>query len=229
MAGAKRKIAVVGRLGISPMVRLSLPGRRILAYMALRGEAVARAAASEQLWPNAPDEVGRANLRRALWQLPRGWISAVGNDLVLEAESDIAEAHRAAARALHGDPLTLEEIELLSSDILPGWHEDWVLSAHEAFRLLRVQALEMACRTMTSGGNFALATQAGAAALSAEPLRESAAEALISAHLGQRNRYEAAQCFRSLEQRLRSELGVAPDPLLTKRLVSIGLARRNSA
>jgi DNA-binding SARP family transcriptional activator len=82
---------------------------------------------------------------------------------------------------------------------------------------------------MTSGGNFALATQAGAAALSAEPLRESAAEALINAHLGQRNRYEAAQCFRSLEQRLRSELGVAPDPLLTKRLVSIGLARRNSA
>lgn len=188
---------------------------------------MARAVASEQLWPNAPDEVGRANLRRALWQLPRGWVSTAGNDLVLEAESDIGEAHHAAARALHGEPLTLAEIELLSNDILPGWHEDWVLPAQEAFRLLRVQALEMAYRTMTAGSNFALATQAGAAALSAEPLRESAAEALISAHLGQRNRHEAAQCFRSLEQRLRVELGVAPDPSLTKRLVSIGLARRN--
>jgi DNA-binding SARP family transcriptional activator len=228
MAGAKRRIAVVGRLGISPMERLSLPGRRILAFLALRGEPVSRAAASEQLWPNLPDEVGRANLRRALWQLPRGWVSTLGDDLVLEAESDILEAHRTAARALNGDPLTLEEITLLSNDILPGWHEEWVLPAHEAFRLLRVQALEMACRTMTATGHFALATQAGAAALSAEPLRESAAEALINAHLGQSNRYEAAQCFRSLAQRLRSELGVAPDPSLTKRLVSIGLAGRSS-
>jgi DNA-binding SARP family transcriptional activator len=224
MVDAKRKIAIVGRLGVYPMVRLSLPGRRILAYLALRGRPVARGVASSELWPDVLDEVGRANLRRALWHLPQGWVSAVGDELVLEAESDLAHAHRVAACALDGKPLTLDEITLLSNDILPGWHEEWVLPAHEAFHLLRVQALEAACRTMAASGNYALATQAGVAAIAAEPLRESAAEALIMAHLAQRNRYEAAQCFRTLTRRLQDELGVSPDPSLKKRLVGIGLA-----
>jgi DNA-binding SARP family transcriptional activator len=226
MVDARRKIAIVGRLGVYPMVRLSLPGRRIVAYLALRGRPTARGVASAELWPDVPDDVGRANLRRALWHLPRGWVSAVGDELVLEAESDLAQAHRVAACALDGEPLTLDEITLLSNDILPGWHEEWVLPAHEAFHLLRVQALEAACRTMAASGNHALATQAGAAAIAAEPLRESAAEALIIAHLAQRNRYEAAQCFRTLTRRLHDELGVSPDPSLTKRLVGIGLAVR---
>ena len=77
-----------------------------------------------------------------------------------------------------------------------------VLAAHEAFRMLRVQALEAACRTMAAAGHYALATQAGIAALSAEPLRESAAEALIEAHLAQRNRYDAMQCYKALARRL---------------------------
>lgn len=226
MVHARRVIAIVGGLGVYPMVRLSLPGRRILAYLSLRGQPVARYVASSNLWPDLPDDVGRANLRRALWHLPRGWVSAVGHELVLEAETDISKAHHVAARALSGEPLTLDEITLLSNDILPGWHEEWVLPAQEAFHLLRVQALEAACRTMAASGSHALATQAGAAALAAEPLRESAAEALIDAHLAQRNRHEAAQCFRTLTQRLRDELGVSPDPSLTERLVQIGLARR---
>lgn len=226
MVDPKRKIAIVGRLGVFPMVRLSLPGRRILAYLALRGQPVARGRASAELWPDMPDEIGRANLRRALWHVPRGWVSALGDELVLEAESDFAQAHGIAGRALNGESLSFDEITLLSNDILPGWHEEWLLQPQEAFRMLRVQALEAACRTMAACGSHALATQAGAAAIAAEPLRESAAEALINAHLAQRNRYEAAQCFRTLTQRLHDELGVSPDPTLTKRLVAIGLAGR---
>jgi DNA-binding SARP family transcriptional activator len=173
-----------------------------------------------------PEGVGRANLRRALWHVPRGWVTTVGEELVLDAECDLPKAHHVAARALDGQPLTFDEITLLSDDILPGWHEEWVLPAQDAFRLLRVQALEAACRTMAASGSHALATQAGAAALAAEPLRESAAEALIEAHLAQRNRYEAMQCFRSLAQRLDDELGVLPDPSLAERLTAIGRTRR---
>lgn len=213
-----RMVAIVGRLGVFPMVRLSLPARRILAYLALRGAPVPRALASAELWPDAPEDAGRANLRRAMWNTPADWISTRGDELVLEAETDLARAESAAARALAAEPLTFEEIKLLSEDLLPGWHEEWLLAAHERFRMLRVQALETACRTMTAAGQFTLATQAGAAALAAEPLRESAAEALIEAHLAQRNRFEALRCFRSLAQRLESELGVEPDPSLSERL-----------
>jgi len=171
--------------------------------------------------------VGRANLRRALWHVPTGWISVVGTELILEAETDLGSARRLAARAIAGEPLTLEGITTLSSDILPGWNEEWLIAAQDSFHLLRVQALEAACRTMTKAGDFVLATQAGAAAVAAEPLSESAVEALISAHLGQHNRHQAAQCFKSLEERLQSELGVAPDPTLTELLVAAGIGRRS--
>jgi DNA-binding SARP family transcriptional activator len=221
-----RQVGIVGHLGVFPIIRLTLPARRILAYLALQESAVSRASAAAQLWPEQPEALGRANLRRALWQLPRGWVRADGDELVLVAESDLATARRVAARALDGGALSLAEISLLSSDILPGWHEEWVLAAQDAFRLLRVQALEAACRTMAASGHHALATQAGLAALAAEPLRESAAEALIEAHLAQRNRYQAAQCFRSLAQRLHDELGVAPDPALAARLLAIGIGDR---
>lgn len=204
------------------MVRLALPGRRLIAYLALRGQPGTREIVSSALWPDVPDEVGRANLRRALWHLPPDWVVAVGDELVLQAESDLAAAHAAAGRALNDRSLTLDEIDLLSSDILPGWHEEWATIAQDAFHLLRVQALEAACLTMTKSGEFALATQAGAAALAAEPLRESAAAALIEAHLARRNRYEAIQCYKLLAGRLRDELGVKPDPALAKRVAAIG-------
>lgn len=218
-----RRVGIVGRLGVFPMIRLSVPARRLIAYLALRDGRAERARAFADLWPNAPDEVGRANLRRGLWQVPRGWIEAQGDELELIAESDLARAHEVAARAIADKPLTFDEIALLSNDILPGWCEEWVLPAHDAFRILRVQALEAACRTLSALGRNALAIQAGSAALAAEPLRESVAEALIDAHLAQRNRFEAVQCFKKLADRLNAELGVEPDPSLTARLVTIGL------
>jgi DNA-binding SARP family transcriptional activator len=220
----ERKVAILGRLGVYPMVRLSLPARRLLAYLALQGRQVSRTATATNLWLDLPEETGRANLRRALWHVPRGWIDAVGDELALVAEVDFTQAQDIAARALGGEALSYEEIVLLSNDLLPGWHEEWLLTAQEAFRLLRVQALEAACRTMTSSGNLALATQAGAAALAAEPLCESAAEALIDAHLAQRNRYQAVQCYRSFEKRLACELGVTPDPALAQRVAGIAPA-----
>ena len=55
-------------------------------------------------------------------------------------------------------------------------------AGQDAFRLLRVQALEAACRTMAASGNYALATQAGAAAIAAEPLRNPLPKHCITAH-----------------------------------------------
>jgi DNA-binding SARP family transcriptional activator len=218
-----RVVAVLGRLGVAPLVKLSLSGRRVLAYLVVRGRPTPRGVIAAALWPDMLDEAARANLRRALWRMPRGWVVALGDELLVDAKSDLQQAQAAAARALAGEPLAYPEIELLSQELLPGWHEEWALGPQDAFHLLRVQALEAACRSLGAAGEYALATQAGAAALAAEPLRESAAEALISVHLAQRNRYQAVQCFRDLASRLDRELGVAPDPLLAQRVLDGGL------
>ena len=220
-----RRISVVGRLGIHPMMKLSLPARKLIALLALRGGEAPRQAIADGLWPDMPEEAGRASLRRSLWQVPRGWIGAVGDSLMLEAECDLPEARAAAVRAIQGQPVTFDEIDILSSDVLPGWHDEWVLPVHEEFRTLRVQALEAACRTLLAHGNLPLAIQAGTAALIAEPLRESAAEALIEVHLAQHNRYEALRCYDALVKRLSDELSIPPMRELTDRLAAAGLAR----
>lgn len=212
MASSERQISIVGRLGVFPSTRLTLPSRRILAFLALYERPVSRGLAADRLWPDQSDQQARASLRRALWQTPAGWVRSTGDQLEIDATVDLPAAHRTAARALDGGELTLTDIETLSEDILPGWHEEWVLPVQDSFHLLRVQALEAACVTMATAGHFALATQAGTAALAAEPLRESAAMALIRAHLLEGNRYAAARRFRDFCRALHAELGVAPSP-----------------
>lgn len=219
-------VGVIGRLGVSPMVKLPLPARRMIAFLALSGGQASRQIAADTLWPDVPEEAGRANLRRSLWQVPRGWTSVVGDVVVLEAECDLPQARQMAARAIEGQLVTFDQIDVLSTDILPGWHDDWVIEVHEEFRGLRVQALEAACRTLVGHGNYPLAIQAGSAAVVAEPLRESATEALVDAHLAQHNRHEAMRCYRALARRLQEDLGVTPMPELSRRLEEAGLFRR---
>ncbi|MFF2274503.1 BTAD domain-containing putative transcriptional regulator [Agromyces sp. NPDC058126] len=216
-------MAIVGRLGVHPMVRLTLPARRVMAFLALHDEPVSRPTAAGRLWPDIVDSQARSNLRRSLWQVPQSWVRSVGDELSLDAVVDYPDARRIAAAALQGAPLDLGAIELLSEDLLPGWHEEWVIPAQNSFRMLRVQALEAACRSMTASGDHALATQAGMAALAGEPLSESAAEALISAYLSQGNRYAAARCFHEFCIVLREELQVEPDAQLSSRLAESGI------
>lgn len=219
------KVVVIGRLAVSPPARLSLPARRLVALLAIHGGQLSRTAAADSLWPDHPEETGRANLRRALWQAPRRWIAASDDQLTFDADCDLAHARRAAARAIEAAPVTFDEIDLFTADVLPGWHEDWAIAAQEEYRMLRVQALECACRTLLSHGNFPLAIKAGAAAVAAEPLRESASEALIDVHLAQSNRFEAVRCYRALARRLHEDLGVDPMPGLTRKMAEAGLLR----
>lgn len=224
-----RRISLIGGLGVDPMVRLSLPARRLLAFLALRGQPVLRRVAASNLWPDLPEDASRTNLRRALWQVPDGWIAGLGEELLLQAHCDMPAAHAAAVRALGGEAIGFVEIELLCGDLLPGWNEEWLMPAQDAFRLLRVQALEAACRNLTALGQVALAVHAGTAAVAAEPLCESAAEALIDAHLAQGNRFHAVQCYTLLAERLDEELGVAPNTALQQRLTSLNACARPRA
>jgi DNA-binding SARP family transcriptional activator len=222
-AARARRVAVVGRLGVYPMVKLTLPARRIVAFLALHDDPVSRSYAASRLWPDVTDHDGRGNFRRSLWQVPDGWVTCWGDDISLDADVDYPRARRIAAAALSGEPLSFEQIRLLSEDLLPGWHEEWALGEQDSFRMLRLQALEAACRSMTRAGDLPLAVQAGSAALAAEPLRESAAAALIEALLQQGNRYEAARFFGEFCVLLKRELGVDPAPAMVRRLAGFGI------
>lgn len=191
-------------------------GRRLVAHLAVRGPVEFRGIVCAQLWPDVPEDRARANLRRALWQLPPGWVRVEGPDLCLDASVDLPDAQLLATRAVAGERVTLAEVMLLSCDLLPGWYEEWILAEQERFRLLRVQALEAACRTAAMAQDHAIAAQAGLAAVAAEPLRESAVTALVEAHLIEGNRVEALRRYRTYSRLLEKEIGAAPGAVLTQ-------------
>ncbi|WP_262853053.1 AfsR/SARP family transcriptional regulator [Mumia quercus] len=205
-----RRVGVLGGLGTRPAERLSGAGRRLLAYLAVKGPRTNRLLTGTDLWPDVSEARARANLRRALWQLPRRWVRPDGLDLQLDASVDLVDARRVADRALASAPVDPDGVELLKHDLLPGWYEAWVLDEQDQFHLRRIQALEAVCRTATEAGAYPLATGAGLAAVCAEPLRESAVRALVEALVREGNRVEAARRFRAYAVRLRQEIGASP-------------------
>lgn len=142
--------------------------------------------------------------------------------MTLDAEVDVAEARRVADRALASVLLDASEVDLLTRDLLPGWYDEWLAGEQDAYHLVRVQGLEEACRTATRLRQFGLATSAGLAAVSAEPLRQSAVLALIEAHLEEGNSYEALRRYEHHRDLLRDELGVEPGAEVSALVAAVG-------
>lgn len=207
-----RHVSVLGRLAVAPEDRLTAAARRAVAYLAVKGPVVQRSLMSMELWPSVLDDRARANLRRAIWQTPPGWVTASSWEVRLEADVDVDEARRVADQACDDVSLDARQVDLLTRDLLPGWYEDWLLGEQDSFHMMRIQGLEAVCRNATHLRQFGLATRAGLAAVSAEPLRQSAVCALIRAHLEEGNSYEALRRYEQYRGLVDSELGVDPAP-----------------
>jgi DNA-binding SARP family transcriptional activator len=210
MVCVDRQVRVLGRLSVVPEERLSASARRAIAYLAVKGPVVQRSLMSMALWPSVLDTRARANLRRAIWQIPAGWVRSTSWEVRLEADVDLIEARSVADLAVDSASLDAGQIDLLTRDLLPGWYDEWLLDEQDAFHLIRLQGLEAMCRTATRQRQFCLATRAGLAAVSAEPLRQSAVVALMLAHLEEGNEYEALRRYEHYRCLLRDELGVEP-------------------
>jgi DNA-binding SARP family transcriptional activator len=103
---------------------------------------------------------------------------------------------------------------ILSSEMLPDWYDDWVVSEGEDWRQLRMDALEAQSNFLTEAGRFHEAATAARAAVKSDPLRESAQAALMRAHLAGGNQSEALRVFDHYHELLQSVLGLEPTALL---------------
>jgi DNA-binding SARP family transcriptional activator len=103
-----------------------------------------------------------------------------------------------------------EAIPALSAELLPDWYDEWALVEAEAWRQLRLHALEVLADRLTARGEYADAASAALAAVRAEPLRESPRAALIRVHIAEGNPSEALREFARYGDLLMLELGVEP-------------------
>jgi DNA-binding SARP family transcriptional activator len=199
--------------------------QRLLAFLALHGGTVGRAAVAGTLWPDASENHAYSNLRTSLSRLQsttRKALAATKFELGL-AEGvavDVRNAHALACRLL--DPavtpdtseLSMAAVMTLSADLLPGWYDDWVLTEAEEWRQLRLYALEALAGRLAAAGRSGEAVCAARAVVRAEPLRESGYATLIRVHLAEGNQSEAVRQFARCRLLLHAELGLEPSPQL---------------
>jgi DNA-binding SARP family transcriptional activator len=216
-------------------LHVSRPAQRLLAFLAVahRGKAVRRTALAERLWVDSDPGRAAASLRSVLWRLPRprGRALVISTSTTVrlsqELQVDLWEAEE-QVRLLCADevppPGALSDLSPLTQDLLPAWHEEWVLVEQERYRQMRLHALERSAGTLCDRGRFTDALSAGLGAVRSEPLRESAHRRVIEVHLAESNHAEALRQYDAYRRLLAQELGLHPSPAI-RRLVAPLLGR----
>lgn len=203
--------------------RVMLPSsaQRIIAHTAVSQRPISRNVAATMLWPEHAADRSAASLRSTLWQARRrapGVLAADAQSIWLGSCVDVDYVHAIeAARTLQG---VYESA--FQQDLLVEWTDEWVLLERERYRQIRLHAMEQLCRVLVSAGETCAAIEVGLHAVGADPLRETGQRALIEAHLADGNLSEAIRQYRSFENVLAVELGVAPTSGLSQ-LVGIKL------
>ena len=216
------------RSALAPL-EVPLSGQRVAAFIALQRRPVRRMYVAGALWTDMTEDQANANLRTALWRLRRcgcGCVYASRACLVIgdEVTIDYREVEILARRAVHdGAQMTEREITSLygANDLLPDWYDDWVSLERERLRQLRIHALEALCESFIARRRYGDALDAGLAAVSSDPLRESSHRLVIKAHLAEGNLVEATRHYDSFRQMLRRDVGLRPSPQMESLLSSV--------
>jgi DNA-binding SARP family transcriptional activator len=223
-ADSELMVALLGGFGLflgSALLSVPRTSQRLVAFLALHGGMVRRAAVAGTLWPDASESHAHSNLRQALARLQSTARKALATSklelgLAEEVTVDVRHA-RALARRLLDPAVTPEQSELgmaavgvLSAELLPDWYDDWVLPEAEDWRQLRLHALEGLAGRLAAAGRWGEAAGAACAAVRADPLRESARASLIQVHLTEGNQSEAVREFARYQALLHVDLGLEP-------------------
>jgi DNA-binding SARP family transcriptional activator len=206
--------------GAGPLVPSPTPTSawRLAAYLALHGPATRHRVAGE-LWPEATQERALGSLRSGVWRIQRelpGLIDArrVLLSLSERVATDVDELGSVARSVLECDTYVPGDGSLLlrDSELLPDWHDEWIVVERERLRQLRLDALDALAGRLLARGRFGLGLQNALAAQRTDPLRESSCQRVIQAHLLQGNTAQARRHYEFHATRLRKELGVEPAP-----------------
>jgi DNA-binding SARP family transcriptional activator len=207
----------------STTVPVSVNGQRLLAFLALRGNAT-RADSAGTLWPEVTETRASGSLRTTMWRLHRGGIRMVesrANVLTLAAEVRV-DVRTFIDAASHIEQFTASDAAqvpvLDGGELLPGWYDDWVLFERERLRQIRLHALETLAEHLTERRRYARALEAALQCVQLEPLRESAHRAVLTIHLAEHNVAEALRHYEFFRQLLYDEMGIEPSPQLQQML-----------
>lgn len=218
--GSRLRLNVLG--GFSLLVDdvpIELPGQaqRVLGSLAVSDRVQRRDGLIARLWPDAPHARGQACLRTAIWRVrqvdPR--VLCVSQSAIRVADDvtiDLEDAIALARQLLQGEHILPAGagVAIWQKDLLPDWDHEWLIFDRERIRQMRIHALESLSHSLSAAGRHAEAIEAACAAISSEPLRDSAHAALISAHIREKNRSDAVRAFNRYAAISQAEMGLPP-------------------
>jgi DNA-binding SARP family transcriptional activator len=198
--------------------------RKGLALLIYLGEAkgpVGRDVVATMLWPESPEQVARARLRRLLHRLQL----ALGDDVL---SADRSTLRWSSAIELQVDSQLFEQAcdrgeferacRLYLGDFLEGFSpgdcpqfDEWAFFRREALRGRAIQALERVVHEKNAAGDYAAAAAHAGRLVVLDPLSEVYGRHLIRNLLLAGDRAAAERHLKALTQRLRDELDVAPE------------------
>jgi DNA-binding SARP family transcriptional activator len=231
------RVTVLGRIGVErDGVELPTPSSRrawsLLAHLALHPGPQSRGEHAARFWPDVLDSSARASLRSAIWSLRKA-LGPHAEELVLAGRDDVALAHDELwVDALQFQHLIdqgrdAEAVALCHGELLAGFDDEWILSARDEHRERLLKALERLACECDAAGDSDRAIEWSRRQVASDPFGEDAHRRLIARLAQSGDRAAALLAYRSLADRLRRELSVAPSPL-TRQLVD-GLRAEPSA
>ncbi len=227
-AWAVLTVTVLGRMGVErDGVELPPPASRrawsLLAYLALHPGPQARGELAARFWPDVLDSSARASLRSAIWSLRKA-LGPGAEEILVAGRDDVALADGALwvdareFQRLIEQGRNADAVALCHGELLAGFDDEWVSSARERHRERHLEALERLARECDANDDAQGAIEWSRRQIATDPFGEEAHRRLIArlAHSG--DRAAALLAYRSLADRLRRELSVAPSPL-TRQLI----------
>ncbi|HEX8086597.1 MAG TPA: AAA family ATPase [Solirubrobacteraceae bacterium] len=193
-------------------------GRALLAFCALNLGSHPRARLAAALRPDVLDRSARATLRQAIWALRQ----AVGEDgdggaIVADRDrfglrEDAVRVDVLELRALAEAGETAAALELAGGELLPELDDEWAVAARGAHHDEVGELLVRRAEEAAAAGDVASAVACARRALEHDPRSERAARTLMTRLAEAGDRPAALATYRTLGDRLRRELGVAPSP-----------------
>jgi len=219
-AGPLYEVKVLGDFEVTrrgSVVALPESTWRLVALLAISGQALRRHRVALTLWPDVDDERAQGNLRSCLWRLRKvapGLLGSSSDLLGLDAgvRVDLADLTSLSTRVEAGDPLDAAMLQGLQvdADLLPDFDDDFVDENRELVRQLWLRTVEAVAQRLLDGGAVGPALRLALVVVSQAPMRETAHELILRAHLAEGNTSEALRHYRALSNTLWAELGIRP-------------------
>lgn len=226
------KLTLLGRWQLQhrrEIVKVAPRQQCLIAALALHGHR-SRAFLANLLWGDSPQTQAMGNLRSSVWHIrrhlpgllvDRDGTLGLSEDVVADVQ-ELGHSVRSLSERTDGELRTILD-SLAPDDLLPGWHDDWVLSERDKLRQAQVKAFESLAEEFIARDAPIPAVDAAEAAVCADPLRETAHRLLARGHIANGDLRTAARTYQRFRQLCIRDFGLEPSDRFARLIEGAGL------